>query len=159
MEQIKLLKELLDSTERELAVIDGRRIRLVAMRDTYKEHLTYLAESTGSVQLGLEGVARATGQRRPPSDPLYKWTVPHRPSRTKGTIGMVTAVLNVLKEAKGEPMHVREILPRALAMGAITESKDPANVVDLVAFNLRRDGKPVEKVAAKTWRFIGDLDG
>lgn len=78
-----------------------------------------------------------------------------RSSVPKGEVSFRSAILSALQGAHGEPLHVNEILARARAAGADTESKTPDRMVELVLYNLkRRDKKPVEKVAPRTWRWM-----
>lgn len=110
---------------------------------------------------GLEGWLRLHGTAPVVTLPLPTMVVPteatgRRSSRVKGTISLRQAVQDVLKEAQGAPLHVKEILRRAQERGAVTESRDPQSVIDFVTYGLKtRDGAPVEKVAPRTWRWAG----
>lgn len=80
-------------------------------------------------------------------------------SQPKGARSLRSAVLQVLQEAGGEPLHVRDILVRAQAMGAATEAKNPAHVLDLICYSLlKRGGQPLQRVAPSTWRWIAEDD-
>ena len=74
----------------------------------------------------------------------------------KGAPSMRSTVLKSLREAHGEPLHAKEILARAQAQGASTNSKDPEAVVDLMGYSLKRSHPEVEKVAGRTWRWAGE---
>jgi hypothetical protein len=77
----------------------------------------------------------------------------------KGKLSVRQAVLQVLKDARGEPLHAKEIARRVSEMGAVTSSKNPAGVVGLVANSLQtRDSQPIEKVAGQTWRWAATGD-
>ena len=74
----------------------------------------------------------------------------------KGRVSVRQAVLQVLKDARGEPLHVKEIVRRINDLGAISASKNPAGVVGLVAMSLqKRDNQPIERTAGQTWRWAG----
>lgn len=72
---------------------------------------------------------------------------------TKGTQSFRSAVLQVLRAARGEPLNVREILIRVTALGAVTGAKNPLGAVDLMAYSLAKN-HPVFKVGPRTWRYI-----
>lgn len=86
---------------------------------------------------------------------------PLPPSNTpKGQISVRRAIVAALREAGGRPMHAREIGSRIRELGAVTEARDPDHIIDLSASTMcKRDGSPLEKVAPKTWRWAGPLDG
>ena len=63
---------------------------------------------------------------------------PRASNEPRGEISMRSAVLKVIREAHGEPLHVREILHRARALGAETAGKNPEAIVDLIALTFRR---------------------
>lgn len=79
---------------------------------------------------------------------------PARPAPSpKQPISMRGAIKRVLKESAGGPgVHSREILERAMAMGATTTAKDPVAVVDLVVLGFAQKGL-VEKISPRTWRW------
>ena len=65
-----------------------------------------------------------------------------------------SAVLRVLREAHGEPLHTKEIARRAEAVGGKSAAKDPIAITDLVIHNLAKS-HPVTKTAPRTWRLEG----
>ena len=79
--------------------------------------------------------------------------------KPKGTISLRRAILKVIREAGGEPLHSSAILTRVHSLGAVTEAKDPQAVVDLTAYSLQKGGEPIEKCDPRTWRWIGARDG
>lgn len=125
-------KEILEANQ-QLAMIDERRQSLLA----------WVA--------GLEGWMKLhPNDSKQLSLPIKT----NRPSKPKGAVSFRGAIIGVLQGARGEPLHSKEILARARAAGADTRSKTPERMVELVMYNLaNRDGKPVEKVAARTWRW------
>jgi hypothetical protein len=72
-----------------------------------------------------------------------------------GAVSMRSAITRVLYEASGAPLHSKEILARAEALGATTNAKAPLSVVDLVLLGLASRGR-VEKVAPRTWKWSGE---
>jgi hypothetical protein len=74
-------------------------------------------------------------------------------SQPKGSRSMRGAVLQVLKDARGEPVHGKEILARAYQLGAKTDAKNPLGAVDLMAHSLMKS-HPVEKVGPRVWRYV-----
>lgn len=133
----KSVRAQLDDVSRELDTLDERREVLL------------------SLVRGFEGWLRLDGSRattfplpEPPSKPRESLTA------QKGSVSVRSAVLQVIKDARGEPLHAREIARRMIALGAVTAAKDPPAIVDLVAGSLsKRDGLPIEKVAGRTWRW------
>jgi hypothetical protein len=71
-----------------------------------------------------------------------------------GTTSLRGAVLRILKEAHGEPLQTREILRRALELGARSGSTNPQGAVDLLCYSLVKS-HPVVKVGPRTWRWAG----
>ncbi len=76
-------------------------------------------------------------------------------SKPVGEVSMRSAVAQVVREAGG-PLHTKEIMRRAQAMGATTNAKVPLSVVDLVLINLQKKGR-AERTAPRTWRWT-DMD-
>jgi hypothetical protein len=50
-------------------------------------------------------------------------------------------------------MHSREVVERAMELGARTTAKDPASVADLVILDLSKKGE-VTKIGPRTWRWL-----
>jgi len=83
-------------------------------------------------------------------------TAPRPATSLKGSISLRKAVLQVLREAHGEPVHVREILARIEALGAVTEAKNPLKIIDLIASGAKtRNHEPIERVSPRSWRWAG----
>jgi hypothetical protein len=104
---------------------------------------------------GYEGFLRLHGEGRSPLPPASKVAPRESGSHTpQGKLSLRQAVLQVLTEAHPHPVHVKEILARVTAMGAVTNAKSPEKVIDLVAYNLKtRSGKPIERVSPRSWRY------
>lgn len=101
---------------------------------------------------GYNGWLRLHGEQ-PPERPRK---LAPRSNVPAGDVSLRSAVLTVLKEAHGSPVHVREILARITALGAVTNAKSPEKVLDLVAYNLKtRKGEPLERVSPRSWRYVG----
>ena len=110
---------------------------------------------------GYEGWLRLKGGAsvNPPSEP-QKVDAPKRArpsSRQKGAISFNSAVLQVVKEANGQPVDGREIVARAIGLGAKTEAQRPERVADLMLYSHRKRGqRNLERVAPLTWRWTGE---
>jgi hypothetical protein len=110
-----------------------------------------------SLLKGYEGWLRLNPEASAPqmSLPLAEGRTP-RPA-TPGTISMRGAVLRVLREAHGEPLHSKEILRRVTALGAMSNAKNPLGMMDLLAYSLAKS-HPMKKVGPRTWRYYADED-
>lgn len=71
-----------------------------------------------------------------------------RSPQPNGKISFRGAVSQILDEARGAPLHTKEIGVRALALGVITKAKDIPAIIDLMCIGI--DG--AEKVGPRTWR-------
>lgn len=105
-----------------------------------------------SIIRGYEALVRLDG---PPE--IEQMPVPlalDLPSRGKGSISFRGAVRQVLRDARGEPLHVREIFHRTQGLGATTMAKDPVKITDLMIYSLiNREHEPIRKVAPRTYRW------
>ena len=80
--------------------------------------------------------------------------VPGRGGKPKGLVSFRKGTLTVLQQARGEPLVDEEIWHRMQDMGVKSDSKNPLGFVNLVAGR----SEDVEKVASRTWRWVGDFD-
>lgn len=80
-------------------------------------------------------------------------SVDRQPSGVVGQIPFRSTVHQVLRDAKGTPLHSAAILEAVRHLGAGTRAKNPLSMVDLVVTGLVKQGK-AEKVAPRTWRWI-----
>ena len=73
------------------------------------------------------------------------------------TISLRAAILQVLRESKGEPLHVKDVLQQVEALGAHVRSanNDKVSRVDVGIYGLKRQGLPVERVGVRTWKYFG----
>jgi hypothetical protein len=127
---------------RQLAEYRGRLARI----DDERAALTEVVKS-------LESLVKAVGEPDHVSNGPITFP-PARPStgsKPIGSVSMRSAVARVVREANA-PIHTREVMARAQAMGATTNAKVPLSVVDLVLLNLKAKGK-VERTAPRTWRW------
>lgn len=122
--------------------LDEEREFLVSLIHGYEGWLRLHGSSNGAATLTVRPrAARQSGAAR---------TAP------KGSVSLRQAVLQIVREAQGSPVHIREILARALAMGAATNAQHPERIVDLVAYNLKsRSNQPLERVSPRSWRWTG----
>jgi len=63
------------------------------------------------------------------------------------------AIRQVLEAARGEPLHVKEILLRVQELGAQTQAKEPTAAVDFTCYSFKG---AAQRVAPRTWRWVGD---
>lgn len=112
-----------------------------------------------SLVRGYEGWLRLNPDPQPPTQmiALFEPDRKNPGSQPKGSRSMRGAVLQVLKDARGETLHGREILARAIALGAATDAKNPLGAVDLMAHSLKRS-HPVFKVGPRLWRWDASLE-
>ena len=126
------------------------------MLEEFKAQLTRFEEERDyllSLVKGLEGWLRVHVTRNGslPQPSLFDGVA----TKPKGTISLRGAVVEVLKEARGEPLHVKEILQRITAKGAKTSAKSPLGAVDLTCYSiLKYHPKALEKVRPRTWRWL-----
>ncbi len=109
---------------------------------------------------GYEGWLRLHGQANlHVPDGQMSLNVNHgkKSNEPKGRISVRQAVKQVLWEARGAPLHAKEIARRVVEKGAITTAKNPPGMMGLTATNLRESGVPVDKVQPNTWAWVGDL--
>lgn len=128
-DQLEVVKANLQRNE------DEKNVLLDLLRG-YEGWLRLYGETNGAAQVAL---------------PLAKRVMD---TTTKGTISMRSAIKKVLQDARGMPLHSKEIWRRAQEMGAKTDGQSPLGLVDLSAFSLSKT-EPVEKVAPRTWRWYG----
>ena len=102
---------------------------------------------------GYETLLRAMAEPDYQSSGPLDFPAPPGAPLNKPIVSMRSAVARILQDAAGSPVHSREILERAQAMGASTTAKQPVSVVDLIVLGLLNK-KKVEKVAPRTWRWI-----
>jgi len=133
----------LEEARRELGSLAERRDALIGLVTSY-EVLLRLESATAQApfaQMPLPAngatVARAKVGRSTP----------------KGKISLSKAIVAVLKDAHGAPLKTNEILTRILAMGAVSEAKNPQGAVDLVCHYLSQHGKGPVKVGPRTWEW------
>ena len=75
----------------------------------------------------------------------------------KGDIPMRVAILQAIRDARGQSLSTTEILARARAMGAVTDAARPERTIDLTAYNWQKAGQPIERTGRQQWRWIGDV--
>jgi hypothetical protein len=121
--------------------MDELRTRLKKVEEERQVLLTLLQ--------GYEGWLRlfANGSARPPH--------PMLDMRPKGTISLRKAIRQIVQEARGIPVHAKEIWLRAHELGAMTGASDPVAAVDYTAYSI----KGIKKVAPRTWRWVGEPQG
>jgi hypothetical protein len=139
---------------------------------TVREHLRELNERLADLDqerevvrnliVGYEGWLRLSDRPPEPKAPGAAKGKPEkarspRSSAVKGKISLSQAVLRVVKEAHGQPLHGREIASRVQAMGAQTTSARPERGMELLLYSHRNRGqRELERVAPLTWRWTGE---
>lgn len=130
----------LDEVRAELARLDDERNAMLTILRGYETWLRIHGAST-SVQMPL--MLR---------QPLPAVTLTNDPAAVPvPAISYRSAVLRVLREAHGEPLHTKEIARRTEAVGGKSGAKDPVAITDLVIHSLAKS-HPVTKTAPRTWR-------
>ena len=141
----KTIRTRLEEAQRELGTLEERRDALVGLVKSYETLLRIESGgSNGRIPLPLPVVSKLETDK-PKVGP-------------KGSISISKGILAVLKDARGAPLHTKEILNRVLALGAITEAKNPQGAIDLVCYHLANAGEPMKKVGPRTWRWIGGTE-
>lgn len=72
---------------------------------------------------------------------------PNRPSYRK-------AVLAVLQESPGQPIHTAELVKRVADKGARSNAKDVKGITDLNVLSLMKHHPEIQKVAPRTWTWM-----
>jgi len=111
----------------------------VTLRRNEEEHDVLL-----TLVKGYEGWLRLHGGRSNGQQEITFATAPY--------IGWHDAIRRVLKDAVGEPLHVKEIWIRAQGIGLKTKAKNPLGLVDLTCRRLHG----VEKTDPRTSSWAGN---
>jgi len=134
-----------DTVSKQLQEVQAELRRVEATRDV----LTNLVKGyEGWLQLKEAGVQ---GSLLP--DAVEK-AVQKRSTEKRGVISVRGAILQVLKDAHGEPLHAAEIWKRAYNMGARTKVAEPKDLMDLNLISLRKRHPEITRVEPRTyvWR-------
>lgn len=127
------------------------------LREAYAdlEKIEERREALTSIVKGYESLLRLDGP--PDPDPPQQTLPLPTPGPAKGSVSFRAAVQQVLREARGQPLHVKEIYKRAQSLGAASAAKDPVRITDLMIYSLRSRNKlPIEKTAPATYRWSGE---
>ena len=91
------------------------------------------------------------------AEEAYENMLARAESASQPSISIRAAILQVLRESKGEPLHVKEVLQQVEALGAHVRSanNDKPSRIDVGIYGLKRQGLPVERVATRTWKYLG----
>lgn len=103
---------------------------------------------------GLEGWLRLNMTGSDPA-PAQKQLIVAATNGAIGTISFRKAVLEVIKSARGEPIHVKEILHRAKQMGAVTNAKNPEGITDLHCHSWAESGD-IKRTNPRTYKWMGN---
>jgi hypothetical protein len=132
------LRKELEKLRDEIAELDGRRETLLT---AYKGLEAFMALRSGNGRARQLKMTPVRGRSR---------------NEPKGTISMASASLTVLEEAQGAPLHAGEIYTRAQRLGAISEAKQPAGIVDLELRKHLAMGAPIASLGERVWRWVGN---
>lgn len=130
------------------------------LREAYLdlEKIEERREALQAIVKGYEALIRLDGP--PPPEPQEPTLQLPTPGAAKGSISFRSAVQRVLKEARGEPLHIKEIYARVIALGAASNAKQPVRVTELAIYSLRTRSKvPLEKTGPGTYRWAGPIEG
>ena len=129
------VREHLTEVRKELAQIDALREPLLALVKGYEGWLRLL-QNGSAVGRQIPFAEAQPGRRR---------------QRTpKGSISITAAIAQVLHDAHGEPLHVKEIWRRAVVLGARSDAKNVEGITDLTCHRI----KEAERVEPRTWRWV-----
>lgn len=128
------MREHMEAIRAELTRIEGEQEALREMLHGYERWFRLHSEN------GTQQLEMAVGVRG---------------RRPKGTISFREGVRNVLRQARGEPLGDSEIWTRMQSLGVESDAKNPVGFVGLAVKRLPE----VEKVAARTFRWIGRKNG
>jgi hypothetical protein len=111
---------------------------------------------------GLEGWLRLTGRTAPVSGkaangPMTKGILPKESdgdNQDRPPISYRKAVLAVLQESPGQPIHTAELVKRVKEKGAVSNAKDVKGITDLNILNLMKKHPEIKKVAPRTWQWV-----
>ena len=141
--------------------MDGQTLRQ-RLREATTEYsdLEARREALANIIKGYEQLIRLDGTPELPQAQPEAQTLPLPiDGSAKGTVSFRSAVIRVLKDAHGEPLHIKEIYQRAVALGAVSGAKEPVRVTDLLIYSLiKRSQMPIDKTAPATYRWAGGDD-
>ena len=93
-----------------------------------------------------------------PNGSVQQLPLPAKPANVSAQhrkpLSIRRAIESVIREARGEPLHVIEIWRRVEALGVTSNSKDKPAMVDYTMYALDN----VEKVEPRTWRWVRPLN-
>ena len=126
-----------------------------ALKQNEDEHSVLL-----SLLQGYEGWLRLRGLNgHKPRQPEITDAPPSAITARQGSAKVTVfrqAVLQVVRDAHGEPLSIGEILRRAGELGANSGAKNQLGHTDVTLYKWQKLGLPVEKVRRRTWRWNGE---
>ena len=121
----------MEEVRAELNILDQQRDALETLLRGYEVWLKAFPESGAKLQRQL------------------RLGVPGRGGAPLGSVSFRKGLMEVMRQARGEPLIDDEIWRRMQALGVKSQSKHPQGFIGLWAGRL----DPMEKVAARTWRW------
>lgn len=100
---------------------------------------------------GYETFLRATSANGVKQTRQLALGVPGRGGEPKGSISFRKGVIEVIRQARGEPLHAKVIWERMQEMGVRSATKQPGGFIGLTAKRVNE----IEKSAPNTFRWVG----
>jgi hypothetical protein len=119
-----------------------RRLRQV---ESEIQSLEQERDALASLKRGIDGLLQLHGPIRQSSS-----------GKPVGQRSLRGAAIEVVQEARGQPLSTAEILERSRRKGADSKAKDPSGVIDLMLYTVKkRKGLPLERLPGGRWRWVG----
>lgn len=100
---------------------------------------------------GYELLERTTSENGVKQTRQLSLGVPGRGGEVQGSISFSKGLVEVIQQARGEPLHAKVIWERMQEIGVKSKAKRPMGFVSLVAGKYSE----IEKAGASTFRWIG----
>ena len=141
------IRQQLRDIQIQLERVEAERTALMNLATGFESWLRVYDPKQKSFQVALPVEGMPSGNAKPK-------TKNKRSSALKGTISIRGAIREVLVAARGNQLHSVEIWNRAAAMGARTDARTPADLVDLNLVSIRKRDPRFKKVGTRTFAFI-----
>lgn len=125
--------------------------------EAIRSELTHLEEQKEALAVMLQSYERwfrvnPENGRRPRQLPLGRGG---RGVAPKGSISFQRGLVQVMREARGEPLRADEVWQRMQQVGVVSEAKNPQGFISLT---VRRIDE-IQQVGPRTWQWTGPLNG
>ena len=129
----EIMRQELELVRGELVSLDEQRVALEKLLRAYEGWLRAFPEN---------GALQPQGRLPLP--------VSGRGGKTKGTISFNNGFIEVVRQARGEPLYAPELWRRMQEIGVRSDAKNPLGII---AFTAKRF-QDVAKVGPRTWRWV-----